>query len=92
MCKAAAESTMEGDPNSVARGLNKGILFLLALPYLVTGFIFRNEIKYLFKLMRGIKEQPEKKINWGNFTFALSFITVLVVLFIVFLMVHPSGA
>jgi hypothetical protein len=92
MCKAAAESSMEGDSKSVARGLNKGILFLLTLPYAAVGFIFRKELKVLWHRVRGNSDEESIKINWSNFAFAFSFVTVMVVLFIIFLMVHPGGA
>ncbi len=46
MCKAVAESSQ--DSNSIATGLNSGILYLLAIPYALIGgiifFSFRKEI------------------------------------------------
>ena len=36
MCRSVAESGHSND-NSAARGLNKGILYLLAIPYLLGG-------------------------------------------------------
>lgn len=52
MCKAAAETSMKEDAGSIARGLNSGILYLMAVPYLMIAFIFR---KQLFKLFRMAK-------------------------------------
>lgn len=44
MCKAAAESDLENNPNSVAKGINDGILFLMLIPYILMAFFFRKEI------------------------------------------------
>ena len=44
MCKAAAETSMKNDPNSMARSLNSGILYLMAVPYVMILFIFRKPI------------------------------------------------
>jgi hypothetical protein len=44
MCKQAAETSMKSDPNSMARSLNKGILYLMAVPYLLIAFIFRKQL------------------------------------------------
>lgn len=49
MCKEAAESSMKSDPNSMARSLNKGILYLMAVPYLMIAFIFRKQLFQLWK-------------------------------------------
>ena len=37
MCKAAVESSMKDKKNTKGKGLNKGILYLLAMPYLIAG-------------------------------------------------------
>ena len=52
MCKAAVESS-QGQKNSVAAGINKGILYLMAVPYLLLMFIFRRQIYVLWKKLRG---------------------------------------
>lgn len=49
MCKESAESTLKNDPSSIARGLNSGILYLMAVPYLAIMFIFRKQIYQLFR-------------------------------------------
>lgn len=49
MCKASAESSLKNDPSSMARGLNSGILYLMAAPYLMIMFIFRKQIASLFR-------------------------------------------
>ena len=48
MCKASVESSANG-PNSVASGINKGILYLMAVPYVLLAFIFRKQIVSLWK-------------------------------------------
>lgn len=57
MCKAAVQSSMDQE-NSVARGINKGILYLMAIPYFLLAFIFRKQIATLWRAMRG-KPAPE---------------------------------
>ena len=52
MCKAAVESSMD-QKNSVAGGINKGILYLMAVPYFLLAFIFRKQIVSLWRAMRG---------------------------------------
>jgi hypothetical protein len=39
MCKASAEASIKGG-SSVAKGLNKGILYLLMMPYVLFSVIF----------------------------------------------------
>lgn len=58
MCKAAVESNVNNDPNSVAKGINKGILYLMAVPYLLLMFIFRKQIASLYRKLRR-KGSPE---------------------------------
>jgi hypothetical protein len=48
MCRAVAESGAKDDTTRVARGLNNGILYLLAMPYVLGGvayFIWRKNRK-----------------------------------------------
>ncbi len=49
MCKQAAESSLKHNPNSMARSLNTGILYLMAVPYVLLCFIFRKQIYMLYK-------------------------------------------
>ncbi len=49
MCKQAAETSLKSNPNSMARSLNSGILYLMAVPYLMLGFIFRKQLIQLWK-------------------------------------------
>ena len=58
MCKAAVQSS-EGQKNSVAAGINKGILYLMAVPYLLLMFIFRKQIVSLWKTWRGKEVETE---------------------------------
>lgn len=60
MCKQAASSSLDSDPNSVAKGLNTGILYLLAMPYLLIAFIFRKQIAALWKSWRGKAASNER--------------------------------
>jgi hypothetical protein len=48
MCKQAAASSLENDPRSMARSLNSGILYLMAVPYIMLAFIFRKQLKAVF--------------------------------------------
>jgi len=48
MCKQSAESSLKNDPHSIARGLNSGILYLMAVPYIMLALIFRKQIRALF--------------------------------------------
>ncbi len=88
MCKAAAESNLESDPKSIARGLNKGILFLMAIPYVIVGIIFKNDIILIFKNIRTQKriELSKERKQWLRF--ALFFATILIILFLIFLKVQ----
>ncbi len=49
MCKQAAETSLKSNPNSMARSLNSGILYLMAVPYLMLCFIFRKQIAQLWR-------------------------------------------
>lgn len=55
MCKQAAESSLKSNPGSLARGLNSGILYLMAVPYLLILFIFR---KQLVQILRKVFRRP----------------------------------
>jgi hypothetical protein len=52
MCKQAAESSLRANPNSLARSLNTGILYLMAVPYIMIAFIFRKQIAQLFRKLK----------------------------------------
>jgi hypothetical protein len=55
MCKAVAENEAGGgEDTSVARGLNRGILYLMVIPYIIFLFVFRKRIVRFFKQMRDI--------------------------------------
>lgn len=51
MCKASVESS-QGQKNSVAGGINQGILYLMAIPYLLLAFIFRKQLITVWKVIR----------------------------------------
>ncbi|HQQ95234.1 MAG TPA: hypothetical protein PLQ93_11810 [Bacteroidia bacterium] len=56
MCKEAAETSLKNDPKSMARSLNSGILYLMAVPYLAILFVFRKQIRSFLKQKIGKKE------------------------------------
>ncbi len=85
MCKAAAESAVAANPNSVAKGLNKGILFLMAIPYLIVGIIFRKDLARFVKNLGSKEKTAINKKSLSKLTFAITFVTCAVVLFIVFI-------
>lgn len=61
MCKQAAETSLKTNPNSMARSLNSGILYLMAVPYLLLCFIFRKQIVQLWrKFFPGTSQDPSK--------------------------------
>lgn len=40
VCRAGAESSVEAKKNPVGKGLNKGILYLMSIPYVLGGVAF----------------------------------------------------
>jgi hypothetical protein len=52
MCKQAAATSLKNDPSSMARSLNSGILYLMAVPYIMLCFIFRKQIASLWRKIR----------------------------------------
>lgn len=91
MCKAAAESNLENDPKSIARGLNKGILFLMAAPYVIVVFIFRKDLVILIKNIKSQSKVPLSKERKQWLRFSLSFATILLILFIIFVRVQYAS-
>lgn len=59
MCKQAASSSMANDPNSMAKNLNTGILYLMAVPYILIAFIFRKQIVALWRNWRNPSASSE---------------------------------
>jgi hypothetical protein len=39
MCRQSVESNIDGEDKTVGKGLNKGIIYLMSIPYLVLGGI-----------------------------------------------------
>ena len=37
MCKAVAKSNIDSKSNEVGKGINKGVLYLLSIPYVLAG-------------------------------------------------------
>jgi hypothetical protein len=56
MCKQAATSSLEKNPDSIASGLNSGIIYLMLAPYVLLFLLFRKKIirflKEYFALFR----------------------------------------
>ncbi len=40
MCRATAESSIDGDGYGIATGLNSGIIFLMGIPYILLAILF----------------------------------------------------
>ncbi|MFP5471685.1 MAG: hypothetical protein ACLGGV_08810 [Bacteroidia bacterium] len=59
MCKASTESAQKNASN-IANGLNKGILFLMAIPYILLILFFRTRIIGLFKSIIALYKNPQK--------------------------------
>jgi hypothetical protein len=53
-CKAAAETGKDGNGNNVAGGLNNGILYLMAVPYVLLFIFFRKRILAFLKELRSL--------------------------------------
>lgn len=54
MCKAVAQGEgVFGGEQAIGRGLNRGILFLMAVPYLLLFLLFRKRIVGFFKEFAG---------------------------------------
>lgn len=51
MCKAVAEGDQKilGGPQPIGKGLNKGILYLMAAPYILMFLLFRKKIVSFFR-------------------------------------------
>ncbi|WP_223266525.1 hypothetical protein [Luteibaculum oceani] len=47
MCKAVTESSSQADPNQLntGAGINKGIIYIMFIPYLLLGFLFWHFFK-----------------------------------------------
>lgn len=55
MCKAVVENETEafGGKQAIGAGLNSGILYLMAVPYLLLFLLFRKRIMGFFKELSG---------------------------------------
>ena len=84
MCKAAAESDLQNNPNSIARGLNTGLLFLMFIPYLIMGVIFRKDLLIFVKNLGNKEKTPFNKQRLKNFTFLITFVSCITILFVIF--------
>lgn len=59
MCKQAASSSLDKDPTSLAKNLNTGILYLMAVPYILIAIIFRKQIVALWRSLRNKNKKEE---------------------------------
>lgn len=59
MCKASTESA-RANASNIGNGLNKGILFLMAIPYILLFLFFRTRIIGLFKSIIALYKNPQK--------------------------------
>lgn len=55
MCKAIAEEEVEEEG---ATGINAGILYMMAIPYIIVMIIFRKNI---ISFIKGLRKPSEKK-------------------------------
>jgi hypothetical protein len=56
MCKASAEANLKEGGSGIGKGLNKGILYLLSIPYILAGifaFVWYRKKKEIKKFFRG---------------------------------------
>ncbi len=44
MCKSAAASDLASNPNSMAKNINTGILYIMGIPYIILFLLFRKKI------------------------------------------------
>ena len=58
MCKAAVESTVESGQSNAGKGLNDGILYLLAAPYLFVAILI---VVFLFSSIRSVLIRQEQE-------------------------------
>jgi hypothetical protein len=58
MCKQAAASSLEKNPNSIASGLNSGIIYLMLTPYVLILLFFRKKIVRFLKEYFELYKKP----------------------------------
>jgi hypothetical protein len=58
MCKQAATSSLEKNPNSIASGLNSGIIYLMLTPYILILLFFRKKIVRFLKEYFELYKKP----------------------------------
>ena len=54
MCRATAEGASETTEGSVGEQLNVGILYLMAIPYIIIFIVFRKKIVSFFRELGGV--------------------------------------
>ena len=53
MCRKVAEDGAKNPSGNISRNINSAILYLMAVPYLALGFIFRKQLIGLYRSWRG---------------------------------------
>jgi len=53
MCRKVAEDASKNPSGNISRNVNSAILYLMAVPYLALGFIFRKQLINLYRSWRG---------------------------------------
>ena len=59
MCRKVAEDGMKNPEGNISRNVNSAILYLMAVPYLALGFIFRKQLLGMYRSWRGQKNPEE---------------------------------
>jgi hypothetical protein len=84
MCKAAAESTLKNGGGGIEKGINSGIIYLMAVPYILLGVfccVFRKDISRIYHTWRGSSENAAKTM-YQKYSFLIKFFTALSIIFI----------
>ena len=53
MCRKVAEDGAKNPEGNISRNVNSAILYLMAVPYLALGFIFRKQLAGVYRSWRG---------------------------------------
>lgn len=59
MCRKVAEDASKNPSGNISRNVNAAILYLMTVPYLALGFIFRKQLVGLYRSWRGQNNTEE---------------------------------